>query len=51
MGQYRLSIYIIWQIGLLISYDKHTGIIGIKIPFMSIFVATVKEAKGTNIFK
>lgn len=47
MGEYKLSIYARWQLGLSISYD---GQIVIGLPFMNIHIATNKEASGYLIF-
>jgi len=48
MGQYRFSMYLNWQIGLMITYSGHS--IDILIPFMSMHVATTKHAYGFDIF-
>jgi len=47
MGEYRLSIYARWQLGLSISFD---GQIVIGLPFMNIHIAVSKEAQGFLIF-
>jgi hypothetical protein len=47
MGEYRLSIYAKWQLGLSISYD---GQIVISLPFIDVRLATSSHAKGFLIF-
>ena len=48
MGQYRLSMYLSRQIGLMIVYSDTS--IDIMIPFISIYIATTKHASGFDIF-
>jgi len=48
MGQYRLSFYLKWQIGLLVKYKAYA--IVIKAPFFDIIFATTKDAHGFYIF-
>ena len=48
MGQYRLSMYLNKQIGLMLVYRGYS--IDIMIPFISVHIATTKHAKGYNIF-
>jgi len=48
MGQYRFSMYLNKQIGLMIVYSGYS--IDIMIPFINIYIATTKHAKGYDIF-
>ena len=48
MGQYRLSMYLNKQIGLMLVYSGYS--IDIMIPFISVHIATTKHAKGYDIF-
>jgi hypothetical protein len=48
MGQYRFSAYLGWQIGLCVSINDYC--ITISIPFINIYIATTKEAKGFSVF-
>lgn len=48
MGQYRLSIYGDWQIGLLIEVNSVE--VTISLPFMTIHIGTTKYASGVFIF-
>ncbi len=48
MGQYRFSMYLNIQLGIMISYDSYA--INIMMPFVSIHIATTKHAKGFDIF-
>lgn len=48
MGQYRLSIYAVWQLGLTLLVASQQIII--HLPFMSIHIATTKHANGVLIF-
>lgn len=48
IAQYRFSMYLHWQIGLLIYVDRHS--IDISLPFLSIHIALLKCTKGTNLF-
>lgn len=47
--QLRFSMYFFWQIGFLIQIDEWA--IEISIPFVKIFIAITKEAKGVEIFR
>lgn len=47
MGEFRLSIYAKWQLGLSISYD---GQIVLRLPFIDIRLAVSKHAKDVFIF-
>lgn len=44
MGQYRLSIYIRWQFGIFVCYERDT--LEISFPFIQILVATSSDASG-----
>ena len=48
MGQYRFSMYLNVQIGLMLRYSGYS--IDIEIPFVSIYIATTKHAEGFDIF-
>lgn len=48
MGQYRFSIYFIWQLGLMIRYEYKT--ITIQLPFVNINICIGKYAYGVRIF-
>lgn len=48
MGEYRLSIYLVWQFGIAISYEYRQ--ILLKLPFLTIHIATSKYAKGFGFF-
>ena len=49
MGQYRFSIYAHWQIGLMIKLDEHS--VDISLPFITMHIATTKDARGVNLFQ
>ena len=48
MGQYRFSIYFIWQLGLMMQYEYKT--ITIQLPFVNINICIGKYAYGVRIF-
>lgn len=48
MGEYRLSIYGKWQLGLSIGFEY--GQVLIRIPFMDIHLALRKDAYGFCLF-
>ena len=47
MGEYRLSIYLKWQITIGVAYDYQ---IVIYLPFVDIRISTRKDAGGTNFW-
>lgn len=50
MGQYKLSFYFEWQVGLCISYEKKYKIT-LNIPFVQIVYGLTKHASGIRFFK
>jgi hypothetical protein len=49
MGEYRFSMYFVWQIGFTIGFNCYRQI-EVNLPFISILIATSKWAKGVRIF-
>lgn len=49
MGQLKFSMYLALQIGLLLKIDS--DVIEIHLPFIQIYIARTKHAKGVEIFK
>lgn len=50
MGQYRLSIHLQYQIGLILKYNSDSDCIEIQLPFIQILIALDKDAYGFSIF-
>jgi hypothetical protein len=48
MGEYKLSIYGQWSVGVSVSYEY--GQIIIRVPFTTIYISTSKWAKGVLLF-
>mgnify|MGYP003614416143 CR=1 FL=1 len=48
MGEYRLSIYAKWQLGLSIGFQY--GKIAIRLPFLDIYVSIRSYARGFGFF-
>ena len=46
MGQYRLSVYLEWSLGLWVGYDPQPRMINIRIPLVSIHIGLEKYANG-----
>ena len=47
MGQYRFSVYLHWQIGLLVNINRYS--IDVYLPFITAHIATSRDARGNNI--
>lgn len=50
MVQYRLSIHLQWQLGILFKYDYESNFIEIQFPFIGILIGLDKDANGFSIF-
>lgn len=48
MGQYRFSMYVHWQLGLMIRADRYS--IDIELPFITMHIGLLSHAKGVDIF-
>ena len=48
MSQYRISMYLAYQIGMSLRYENET--LSITLPFINIYIALTKEASGYDIF-
>lgn len=50
MGQYKLSFYFNFQIGILLKIEPLESIV-IELPFISIHIGLTKNSKGFRLFK
>lgn len=50
MGQYKFSIALQWQLGLLLKYDRESNFIEIQFPFLQILFGLNNDAYGYIIF-
>jgi len=51
MGQYRMSFYFRWKLGLSIEVEPDLNRLFLGLPFMDVYISWDKFAKGLRFFK